>query len=263
MAIIYNQSMIFDGLCGCLESDLCNGTSPQLLPDKGSANTITAFDYTRTNLPSGFGVFNSNAISDGSGSSSVVIPRNLSLETGSITFMLWFNVNNIPVNVGTNNNWRGLLCTANSGTAGSPLTMVMEQSNVINFSTSHTDQYRRYLNGSFAPVIWDATGWQMVTYTYDSSTGQAACYKNNSLILSGPMTSDPSGSNPTTPGLNLSYSNYQSSGFRVYGGTNTAANPGGNGICPGYLGNIYIYNRALTSSEIYFNFNQLRGRYGI
>jgi hypothetical protein len=263
MAIVYNQSMITDGLCGCLESNLCDGTSTQSIVDKGSGDTITAYNYTRSTSSNGLGVFVSNAISDGSGSSSVVIPRTQNLETGSITFIVWFNVNNIPVDVGSNNNWRGLLCTANSGTAGSPLTMVMEQSNVINFSTSHTDQYRRYLNGSFAPVTWDSTGWQMVSYTYNSSTGQAACYKNNSLVLSGPMTSDGSGSTPTTSGLNLSYSNYQSSGFRVYGGTNTVANPSGNGICPGLLGNIYIYNRALTSTEIIYNFNQLRGRYGI
>lgn len=263
MGIFYNQNIISDGLCSCLESNLCDGTSTQLLSDKGSVNTITAYNYSRSTSANGLGVFTSNAISDGSGSSSVVIPRNPALETGSITFILWFDVNGIPVNVGANNNWRGLLCTNDGGTAGSPLTMVMEEGGVINFSTTHTDQYRRYLNGSFAPVTWNSTGWQMVSYTYNSSNGQAACYKNDSLILSGPMTSDPSGSNPTTAGLNMSYSNYQSSGFRVYGGVNTAANPAGNGICPGFLGNIYVYNRSLTSEEIIFNYETLRKRYGI
>jgi hypothetical protein len=263
MGIFYNQTMITDGLCGCLESNLCDGTSTQSLPDKGSGDTIIAYNYTRSVSQNGLGVFTSNAISDGSGSSSIVMPRNPNLETGSITFILWFNVNGIPVDVGTNNNWRGLLCTNNGGTAGSPLTMVMEESGIINFSTTHSDQYRRFLNGSFAPITYNSTGWQMVSYTYSSSTGQAACYKNDSLILSGPMTSDTSGSNPTTAGLNMTYSNYQSSGFRVYGGINTAANPAGNGICPGLLGNVYIYNRALTSTEIYYNFDRLRQRYGI
>ena len=263
MATVYNQNIIVDGLCHCVESNFCDGTSTQLFPDKGSMNTVTAVNYTRSILGNGLGVFNSNAVSDGSGSSYLVLPRNPDLETGSITFMLWFNVNNIPVNVGSRNNWRGLLCTNNSGTAGSPLTMVMEQSNVINFSTTHTDQYRRYLNNGFAPVVWDSNGWQMVTYTYASSTGEAVCYKNNSIIRSGPMTSNNSNGVPTTAGLNLSYTNYINGGFRIYGGTNFVENPGGNGICPGFLGNIYVYNRALSSDEVYFNFERLRERYGI
>lgn len=263
MTVNYNPRTVTDGLVECLESNSADGTSSQTISSKASSSTFTANNYSTQTLSGGIKVLNSNAISDGSGTSHVVLSRNTALETGSITFILWFNLNNIPIDVGANNNWRGLLCTSNSGTAGSPLTMVMEEYGAINFSTTHTDLYRRYLNNSFSPITYDANGWQMVSYTYDAASGTAACYKNQNLVLSGPMTANTSSGSPTAAGTQLSYTNYQSGGFRIYGGTNTAANPAGNGICPGFLGNIYIYNRAITASEIQQNFNALRGRYGI
>lgn len=209
--------------------------------------------------------FRSNVIADGSGNAYITVSSDGNLETGSITCMLWFNVDGIPVNVGSNNNWRGLWCTLGSGTAGYPITMVMEQSGVINFSTGHTDGYRRYLNNSFAPISYNSTGWQMVTYTYDAATGQAACYKNADLVRSGPMTTNSSNGSPTTAGLNLSYTRYSSnnSGFRIYGGTTTNSNPGGNGMCPGELGSVMVYNRALGADEVKQNFNALRKRYNL
>jgi hypothetical protein len=263
MAINYNQYLVTDGLVDCLESNLCDGSSSQIIGSKGSRFIFTANNYSVQTIASGYKVFNSNVSSTGAGTSHVILTRNPALETGSITFILWFNVNNVPINVGSNNNWRGLLCTSDSGTAGSPLTMVMEQGNVINFSTTHSDIYRRFLNNNFAPITYDSNGWQMVTYSYNSTTGIAKCYKNDDLILSGPMTSNTLNGSPTTTGTQLTYTNYQSSGFRIYGGTNTLANPSGNGICPGFLGNVYIYNKALSDSDIAFNFNALRGRYGI
>jgi hypothetical protein len=205
----------------------------------------------------------SNVLSDGSGNSYADISRNAELETGSITAIIWLNMENIPLNVGGNNNWRGLLCTAQSGTNGSPLTMVMEEGYVVNFSTTHTSGYRRYLNGNFAPLGADTNGWFMITYTYDQESGQAIAYKNVTIVQQGPMT-DGGGSNPTTAGTALSYSSYANNGgFRVYGGTNSSADPNGNGFVPGELGNVLFYNRALSSKEIEQVFNSYRTKYGI
>jgi hypothetical protein len=211
----------------------------------------------------GVNTFKSNVIADGSGNAYVTASRDGRLETGSITLILWFNLNGLPINVGSNNNWRGLLCTANSGTAGSPVTMVLEQGNVVNISTTHTDSYRRYLNNNFAPLTVNSTGWQMIAYTYNQATGQAACYKNDQLVRSGPMTTNTSSGSPTTAGRALSYTNYASSGFRIYGGTTTSANPNGNGMVPGELGTVMIYNRALSQSEMLQSFNALKARYGL
>jgi hypothetical protein len=263
MAVAYNPKIVTSGLVECLESNLCDGTSTQVLKSKVSQSNFTAYNYAVRTLTGSNKAFESNAIADGSGTSYVNLDRNTNLETGSITFILWFNLNNIPLDVGINNNWRGLLCTSGGGSNGSPLTMVLEESFVINFSTTHSDIYRRYLNNNFAPITASTSGWQMVSYSYNSSTGIAKCYKNKDLILSGPMTSDGIGTSPTAAGTQLTYSNYQAGGFRIYGGTVTTANPNGNGICPGFLGNIYVYNKALTDNEIQQNFNALRGRYGI
>jgi hypothetical protein len=191
------------------------------------------------------------------GSSHITINRNTNLETGSITFQFWINLKNIPINVGTNNNWRALLPSD-----ADPLRCVLEQNLGLNWTTTHTDGVqRRHLNGNFTPVFLDTTGWQMITYMYNQSSGQASVYKNNNLVLSGPMSV--AGSNPTTVGLALRYTNYISNGFRIFGGTNGIANPSGEGYVPGEFGNVLFYNKALTATEVLQNYNAIKGRYGL
>ena len=261
MATSYSPNLPTSGLIHLLETTLFNGNSSQTLANTppGSTWTISSFSNgTAANVLT----LQSNVLSDGSGNSYVDVSRNAELETGSITAIIWLNMENIPLNVGGNNNWRGLLCTAQAGTNGSPLTMVMEQDYAVNFSTTHTSGYRRNLNGSFAPLGADTNGWFMITYTYDQATGQAAAYKNTSVVQSGPMTAGGVGVDPTTAGTALSYSSYANSGgFRVYGGTNTSANPDGNGFVPGELGNVLFYNRALSADEVTQAYNAYKTRY--
>jgi len=266
MGIAYNPKVVTDGLVHLLEASKANGTTTQSISNPISGSSWTANNFSVGNSAN-LSTFLSNTNSTGAGTSYLRVTPNSDLTTGSITFIIWFNLKGIALNVGSNNNWRGLLCTNTGGTSGSPLTMVLEQGSVINFSTTHTDSYRRFLNNSFTPITADANGWQMVAYTYDQSSGNAACYKNDFLILSGPMTTNTSGGSPTTAGRALSYTNYTSggteTGFRIYGGTNTGTNPSGNGMVPGEVSNIMIYNRALSEAEIQANFNALRGRFGI
>ena len=266
MGLAHSPRIVTDGLIHLLEGSKVNDTTPQTIGNPVECSTWTASNYNIGNsatLPT----FLSNADATGAGTSFLRVTPNTNLTTGSITVIVWFNLKGIPLNVGANNNWRGLLCTNADGSNGSPVTMVLEQGSVINFSTTHTDIYRRYLNNNFNPISVNSTGWQMVAYTYNQTTGQAACYKNNSLVLSGPMTANTVGGTPTTAGTALSYTNYTSgateTGFRIYGGTNTVANPSGNGIVPGEVSNVMIYNRALTETEIVINFNALRGRFGL
>jgi hypothetical protein len=240
-----------------------NGTSSQTFinPPDNTVN-ITISNYSAGSSASPIPTLQSNTSSDGSGTSKVSISSGSSkLQSGSITVLLWFNLEGVAINVGSNNNWRGLLATG-TGTSGYPVTMVLEQSLAINFSTGHTDQYRRYLNSSFAPVTADSTGWQMVTYTYAQSTGIAACYKNSTLIRSGAMTSDGSGNNATSAGLALSYSSYNSSGYSV-NGSNTGANPSGDGTIPGELGTWLTWNEALTSTEVISVYDNMKSQYGL
>lgn len=262
MTVQANPYIVTSGLVYLLDPSQFTSGSTVTINSKPTGSIWTCYNFTASSSGS-VTTLQSNVLSDGSGTSYITVPRNTALETGSITFQIWYNLENIPLDVGANNNWRGLLCTADGGTNGSPLTSVQEESYLINFSTTHTDLYRRYLNNSFAPITAFANGWQMITYTYDQSTGIAACYQNETLIRSGPMTSDGSNGNPTAAGTALSYTNYQSTGFRIYGGTATGANPNGNGMVPGECANILFYNRALTSDEVTQNFNALRGRFGL
>jgi len=262
MAFFHKPRIVTDGLIHLLEPNYFDGTSSETIPNKPIGSSWGVYNF---NIGSGAGIktLQSNVINDGSGTSHTIISRNSDLETGSITAIIWINMENIPLNVGGNNNWRGLLCTSNSGTNGNPLTMVMEQSYIINFSTTTTSGYKRFLNGNFAPVGADTNGWFMVSYTYDKTSGQAASYKNSSQINNGPMTSDGGGSNPTSPGESMVYSSYASGGFRVYGGTNSIANPNGNGYVPGELGNVLFYNKALSPDEITQTYNAYKTRYGL
>ena len=257
MGLSHSPQISLNGISHILEATLYDGTSSQQVSDKVSNSTWTLNNFSFGGV-GGLTTLNSNAGSDGAGSSHILVNRNLSLETGSITFQIWFNLKNVPINVGGNNNWRAMLPDA-----ADPLRIVLEQDLGLNFTTVHTDGItRRNITNSFTPVSANANGWQLITYTYNQSTGEASVYKNNETIRIGAMTED-GGANPTTPGLALRYNNYISNGFRIYGGSNTAANPSGGGVCPGEVGNIIIYNRALTAQEIQQNFNATRSRFSI
>jgi hypothetical protein len=247
--------VVLNGISHILEASLYDGTSSQQVYDKVSNSTWTLNNFSFGSV-GGLTTLNSNAGSDGAGSSHILVNRNLSLETGSITFQIWFNLKNVPINVGGNNNWRAMLPDA-----ADPLRIVLEQNLGLNFTTVHTDgTTRRHITNSFTPVFADANGWQFITYTYSQATGEASVYKNEELIRVGAMT-ESGGANPTTPGLGLRYNNYISNGFRIYGGTNTASNPNGGGVCPGEVGNIMFYNRALSAAEVQQNYNALKGRF--
>ena len=76
------------------------------------------------------------------------------------------------------------------------------------------------------------------------------------------MTSDSSGNNATSAGLALSYSSYNSNGYSV-SGSQTGANPGGDGTLPGELGTWLIWNEALTSTEVISVYNNMKSQYGL
>ena len=267
MSCAEGVSIVTDGLVEVIDPAYATGTGTYNLTNKLSKSTIVSNNFTvGSTLP--VTTLLSNTDATGAGSSYATVTRNTALESGSITFSIWFNLNNVPLHTGVNNDYRVLLTTAASaGTSGYPLSMIVEYAGILNFNTVQTDlptTVRRFLNGSFAPVTLTLDGWQNIVYTYASATGVAACYKNNTLIRTGPMTTDTIGSNATTAGTSLVYTNYTSTGFRFYAGSNlNTANPNGNGPVPGQMGIIHIYNTALSAADVSQNFNAIRGRYGI
>ena len=261
MSLGHGVSLVKDGLIEIIEPSYTTGAATDVIRNKLSQSTITAYNFSKGNSQP-VNTFLSNVDATGAGTSYLTITRNTALETGSITYSAWFNLKGIALNVGTNNNWRTFL-SPNNGTAGAPLSMILEQSMVMNFSTTIGGTYRRYINNDFNPYPVTSNGWQNLVFTYNSTTGIAECYKNSALVISGPMYTDAGVSNATTAGQQLTYSNYQTNGFKIYGGGQTGGNPNGDGMVPGELGVIHIYNRALAANEIKQNFNALRGRYGI
>ena len=213
------------------------------------------FNYS--NVPT----FDSNCTNNGDGTSYILCHTSGSynkdlVAQGSITINLWFDLEGATLNVGSNNNWRTLIGLP-SGTSGTPISMVLEQSGVVNFTSGHdSGGSKRYLNGQFAPYTATTDGWQMITYTYDVSTGIAACYKNGSLVTSGVMSTTSGGSGATTAGDDLDWGNYKLHGYRV-STTNSSTNPAGNGCVPGQMGYFHVWKTALSGSdimEIYDNF---------
>ena len=259
MSTLGGPRIVANGLVELLEPERFRATNPESIKSEPSDSTFTLNNFSYGNS-SRTRSFLSNAVSDGSGTSYATLTRNTALETGSITFTTWFNLKGIPLDAGANNNWRFIVASSSSGAA--PFYMILEESYVLNVSTTSGGTFRRYLDNNFAPWSIDSTGWQMITFTYNHNTGVAVAYKNGSLVRSGPMTLS-GGTSPTSGGTSLNYTDYQSGGLRIHGGSNYTANPPGNGITPGELGNVLIYNRALTAAEDSTNYNAMRARYGL
>jgi hypothetical protein len=261
MAVFSGPEIVNSGLIHALEPGKISGST--YTDPLGSVWTINQYANGTT---AGVNTLLSNVSAvDGSGNSFVSVAPNASLNTGSISVILWFNLKGASIDTSGGNEWRGLLSTASSGTAGSPFTMVLEQSGFVNFSVTNDDVtgYRRYLANSFSPYAYTANGWQMVAFTYNKTTGIGACYKNDTLVLTGSMTSDTIGTNSTAPGTGLVYTNYINSGGFKIGGANTSANPNGNGMIPGEIGSMFVYNTALSQADILQHFNALRSRFGL
>lgn len=256
MSGVIGTNTVNDGLVEVVEPMYATGVATDVLRNKISTSTVIASNYTSA------GTLLSNCDATGAGTSYVSISRNIALETGSITISLWFDLKGIPINVGTNNNWRTML-SGNNGTDAHPISLILEESNSINVSLTSGGVYRRCLNGNFTPYLASANGWQNFVFTYDAASGIAVCYKNSNIVLSGPMTTDTAGTNPSAAGSLLNYTAYQTAGFRIHGGSATSANPDGNGMVPGELGVTHLYNRALTAEEVKQNFEATRSRYGI
>ena len=96
MATSYSPNIPTRGLIHLLETTLFNGGSSQSLPNTppGSTWTISSFSNgTAANVLT----LQSNVLSNGSGNSYVDISRNTELETGSITVIIWLNMENISI----------------------------------------------------------------------------------------------------------------------------------------------------------------------
>lgn len=248
MAMGYGPTLVKNGLV--LHLDPANlikhGSSPYT--SLTSSATITNFSFTPTN-----NIFRSDCVNSATGNSYFSL-TGMTLDTGSVTVQWFMNMTTLP-NVDANNNWRRLI--ANPAGGRNPFGFVLEQGGQINFTLQTTTGNKRHINGNFTPTTVGVNEWNMITYTYDKTSGIASCYKNAVLQRSGPQTSG--STSPTVAGEAMT--NLASSSSMEISNNNTSS--GGDACLPCDLGPWMIYNRALTAEEVANNFSCIRGRYGI
>jgi len=251
MAYHNNPRIVTDGLVLCLDPTASPAISSSPYRNLANASTtITNTDFTVVD-----GIFRSNA-SGGAGTSEFTFSGN-EITTGSLTVQWFMKVTSSP-NVGSNNNWCRLIAT--SGGSRVPFGFVLEQSYYINFTVDTSTGNKRFLNSQFTPYQATANTWEMHTFTYDKSSGFAACYRNTTSIRSGPMTGDSSGGSATTAGEGM---DNLTTGTTMAISNASSSNPNGDACLPCDLGPWLIYNKALSSAEILKNYNAHKSRFGL
>jgi len=278
MSVFGGPSIVTSGLIHVLDPNQYNGVANTTFPERITTTNYWTIESGALGNTAAVKTILTNGDSTGFGNTKINIAPVTTMNTGSISTIVWFNLKNIPIDVGDRNNYRNFIANKN-GAVSSPMIVYLEQSGGgigvpasggVTYSCSFNDGvFRRYTANVFSETTYDANGWQMMCQTYDKATGNNAVYKNGVLAVQGRMTTDASGTNPTSPGLGLDYRGYegvygaQYNGFSVCTGANTAPNPEGTGSVPGEVGSALFYNRALTAEEVLINYNAMRSRYGL
>jgi len=280
MSVYGGPSIVTSGLIHVLDPNQYNGVSNTTFSERITTTNYWTIESGALGNTAAVKTILTNGDATGFGNTKINIAPDLRMNTGSITSIVWFNLKNIPIKVGDQNNYRNLIVNKNGIAFAGPLTIFLEQSGGgigvpvaggITVSTICTDGiFRRYTANQFGGVVsYDANGWQMICHTYNKATGNSAVYKNGTLTYEGKMSTDNIGTSPTTPGLGLDYRYYEGtngslySGFSICTAANTAPNPAGVGSVPGEVGTTLFYNRALTAEEVLINYNAMRSRYGL
>lgn len=194
-----------------------------VINDQVGGNTMTATSLSYAST----GLFSFNG-----SSSTLVFPENSSFNTQTPTIEVWVNTNATTQN--------GFFFE--KGQVNTQYSLFQEGASI---------QWRSLLNGAVTNMISLATAsyltagrWAQVVATFTS--GYQAVYVNGVLAASN-----------TLAGTIATNTNGCSIG--VYGGFNGARSYYFNGS----IGNVKVYNRALSAAEVSQNFAALRGRYGI
>jgi hypothetical protein len=162
------------------------------------------------------------------------IPNSSSLQLiGDMSISIWFKPSNFSVGrqglVGRN----GL----------NEYTITLEPGGAVSFYFASANQPGSYFNGLSNRTFGQVNSvYQLLTITRNFTSNIGIIYKNSLQTDSASL----SGVTPPTATT----------------GPMTIGN-GNGGLYIGAIGNVSLYNRALTSAEIRQNFNTLRGRYGI
>ena len=238
MALNYGPTIVTDGLVLALDAADINsypGTGTTWYDTAGSG---TAGSISNTTITSGTGLTTftfSNTLG--------MVSMTKSPPTGSLTLEYWIRLESNP-NTGGNNNWRFLY---NQGFGGSFLHIV-EENSAINFTVFKSGTYRT-IGGTFTQAVLTIGQWTHLVYTYNQSSGDAACYQNGVLITSGNMV----------PGGGI----LDSSTTINVSNNNGSSDPNGAGAFPGSLSIMRLYSLDFTLSQVQQNYNATKTRFGL
>jgi hypothetical protein len=148
--------------------------------------------------------------------------------TGSRTVLVAFRSTNTGIRQG--------IITTRDGTGG--WFIATNRSGAGSFDYCHNN----VANGQVIAFGLLANTWYIATAVYDAVTGYASVYING-VLAAGPTFMD-----PVLPNSALS--------------SGIAREANSNGF-QGSIGDVIVYNRALTANEVKMNYNTLAGRYGL
>lgn len=253
MGLSYNSKISKDGLV--FLADPANltkhGSSPYV--NLAGVGTITNVDFTATS-----NVWRSNANpTTGAGTSELAI-TGITVDTGSFTMIAWVKRTS-DANVGVNNNYRSVFM--NGGTSQSPFGILMEETNFLQFSLVTSLRQYRYLGANFTQFAVPLNTWIQIVFAYNHVIATGYAYSNGVLTRSGNMSTTADLSVSALPGEKVT----SIVPATVYGisNNNNVSDPNGSGCFPGDFGPCLIYNRALTATEVFQNFQAYRERYSL
>ena len=203
-----------------------NGTrsNTQAIVDLTNNNTVTASSLTYAND----GTFSFNGSSN-----LLVFPENSIMNTNSPTVEVWIKTSALS----QNGFW------FEKGTVNSSYSLFQEGSNIVWRTVNSGSTPYDNLLATTASYL-STSAWAHIVGTY--TTGSKRLYINGVQVASNTVT-----------GTIATNTNGCSIG--VYGGFNGSRGYWYNGS----IGNVKVYNRALSAAEVQQNFEATRGRYGI
>jgi hypothetical protein len=191
------------------------------------------------NSPS-YAAINNGAIALNGTNNYAALTSNLR-QTGSQTISIWFNPDTWTNGGAFTGGLLGGFCFGGDTQNGGISIARFTSYNYINVEAyNSTQRLERTVS------IPQTGSWHNITLTYNRDIATFNVYVNSILRTSGVFSTVPS---------DISWSSYP---FLI-----GACNVNGLVYFQGKLGNVSVYNRALSLSEIQQNFNALKGRYGI
>lgn len=204
--------------------------------------------------------------SSGTGSSWIGIADNPAIQfgAGSFTFILWTKPNNT--------NDRCALISKRSGASPFPQLSCLQGTILSNIDTTPTKKISMLIrNGSTNNTnyaintnndIADGT-WKHIVFTRNSSIPSVSIYVNNQLQPVTIVNSNATNilGNVSIPGWNINIGNNNGNGTNP--ASASAQTPTSDHNTPYPISSVQIYNRALSETEIAYNYNNSKALYGL